>query len=130
VTPELLRWALLAVLVLRLLLFERMEPYLVALSPAYRASMAEHSKVADDETKRIAAIPGKVLCSLATVCRRAGKPNVVDRFKQQMLIDTGVTSEAEFAARLRREGIRQEEVDWRVSIHSIDTKLPLFAPPR
>jgi hypothetical protein len=126
-TPDLIRWALLAVLVLRLLLFDRMEPYLLALNPAFRASMAEHSKVADAETKRIAAIPGKVFCSLGTVCRRAGKPNVVDRFKQQMLIDTGATSEAEFAARLKREGIRQEEVDWRVSIYSIDTKLPLFA---
>jgi hypothetical protein len=53
---------------------------------------------------------------------------VVDDFKQKMLIATGATSSAEFEERLRREGIRREDVDWRVSMYSIEYSLDTDPP--
>ncbi len=128
VSAESMRWVMLAIVLLRLLLSPHMEPYLVPLSASYRATVAAHSDIADAETKRIAALSGKVYCTYGTVCRRAGKAYVVDDFKQKMLIATGATSQADLDERLRREGIRQEDVDWRVSIYSIDTDPPTPAP--
>ena len=100
-----------------------MEPFAVVLSPQYRAAVAAHAEVAQAEAKRIAALPEqKVFCSLGMICRMAGKPYVVDGFKQQTFIWMGMFRDGDFAERLRREGIRREEVDWRSSYYSFTLK--------
>jgi hypothetical protein len=128
-TAEQTRWCLLAIVAVRLLLTTNMEPFALALSPQFRAAVAAHAAVAQAEAKRVAALPDqKVYCSLGMICRMAGKPYVVDGFKQQTFIWMGLFSDADFAERLRREGIRREEVDWRGSYYSITLKLFSLAP--
>ncbi len=52
----------------------------------------------------------------------AGKPYVVDGFKQQMFIWMGLSSKTDLPERVRREGIRWEDIDERSSYNSIKLK--------
>src|SRR5581483_9497908 len=114
--PETIRWVIFAIILVRLLASSRIDPYALPLSEAFRATVAGHAQVAREEAKRVAALPGKVYCSVAIVCRMAGKAFVVDGFKQEILIALNKQSRGEFYDRLGRNGIRAETIDLRASI--------------
>jgi hypothetical protein len=122
-SAEWTRWCLLAAIVVQLLVPTDLEPLAWILNPQYRATVAAHAEVAKAEAKRVAALPeDKVSCLVPLVCRMAGKSYVVDGFKEQMWVWRGLSSEAELKEKLRRAGIRQEDVDWRSSYYSINLK--------
>jgi uncharacterized membrane protein len=128
-SPEVTRWCLLGIVAVRLAMMVNLEPLAVLLSPHYRATVAAHADVAKAEARRVAALPEtKVYCSVSTVCRMAGKPYVLDNFKQQTLIELGLFTQAELKEKLRRAGIRQEEVDWGSSYYSIRLKPSSITP--
>jgi hypothetical protein len=56
------RLVVLGILVVRLLISSDMAPYLVAISPGFRADLQEQAAVTDAEAARIAAVPGPVVC--------------------------------------------------------------------
>jgi hypothetical protein len=122
-STEWTRWCLLAAVAVQLLVPTDLEPLAWILNPQYRATVTSHAEVAKAEAKRVAALPeDKVTCSVPLVCRMAGKSYVVDNFKEQMWVWRGLSSEAELKEKLRRAGIRQEDVDWRSSYYSINLK--------
>jgi hypothetical protein len=104
---------LLALLIIRLLASERMEPYLVLGSSDYRMLFPAAVGVMEREIARIKAIPGPVDCTVPTVCRRAGKTFVVDIFAITNRIKTGRMTEVQFAAQLQA---RTALVDRRATI--------------
>ncbi len=109
------RLAILAVLVTRLLASTRMEAYLLATSPEYRSLFPAGAAVMKQEVARIRAVPGPVACTIAAVCRLAGKPFVLDRFAMEQRIKAGRWTAGELEARVRAAGIRNEPIDPRAS---------------
>jgi uncharacterized protein YqgC (DUF456 family) len=109
------RLAILAVLVARLLASTRMEAYLLPTSAEYRSLFPAGAAVMQQEVARIRAIPGPVACTIAAVCRQAGKPFVLDRFAMEQRIKTGRWTAAEVDARVQAAGIRNEPIDPRAS---------------
>ncbi|TMJ25012.1 MAG: hypothetical protein E6G88_18330 [Alphaproteobacteria bacterium] len=67
------------------------------------------------EVARIRAVPGPVACTIAAVCRLAGKPLVLDRFAMEQRIKAGRWTAGELEARVRAAGIRNEPIDPRAS---------------
>jgi hypothetical protein len=110
-----MRFAILAVLIARLLASTRLEPYLVLTSPEYRSLFPAGVTVMNQEIARIRAMPGPVACTIAAVCRLAGKPFVLDRFAMEQRVKAGRWTAAELDARLRAGGIRVEPIDPRAS---------------
>jgi hypothetical protein len=106
-----LQTAMIAVLVLRLLLSQQLEPYLVLTSPAFHEEARRNAVAMNAEIARIRAIPGPVSCDVMTACYRAGKGFVYDSFwMQQRVAKGGWTMEtAEKAA--KEKGIRFETGD-------------------
>ena len=109
------RLAILAVLVTRLLASTRMEAYLLPISPEYRSLFPAGAAVMKQEVARIRAVPGPVACTIAAVCRLAGKPLVLDRFAMEQRIKAGRWTAGELEARVRAAGIRNEPIDPRAS---------------
>ena len=109
------RLAILMVLVTRLLASTRMEAYLLATSPEYRSLFPAGAAVMKQEVARIRAVPGPVACTIAAVCRLAGKPLVLDRFAMEQRIKAGRWTAGELEARVRAAGIRNEPIDPRAS---------------
>ena len=109
------RLAILAVLVTRLLASTRMEAYLLPISPEYRSLFPAGAAVMKQEVARIRAVPGPVACTIAAVCRLAGKPFVLDRFAMEQRIKAGRWTAGELEARVRAAGIRNEPIDPRAS---------------
>jgi hypothetical protein len=104
-------------LIARLLLSVRMSPYLLLTSTDFRQSLRNDALVVNVEIARIAAIPGKVLCTIATVCRFVGKTFEYDRHNVHQRIVTGRLTPAEVDRFIRARGIRVERVDGRASWH-------------
>ena len=76
--PLVRRWGLdrgralvIGILIVRLLISTRLEPYLTLASPLYRAQFAEHTRVLEREVARVRAMPG---ASSATSRRCVGSP--------------------------------------------------------
>jgi hypothetical protein len=88
-----LQSAIVVILVLRLLLSQTVEPYLLLLSPSFRQETAHKADVTKGEIERISAISGPVSCYLMTVCYRAGKAFVFDRFWVKEKLATGMASQ-------------------------------------
>jgi hypothetical protein len=109
------RFAILAVLITRLLASTRLEAYLLPTSPEYRNLFPQGVAVMQREIARIRAIPGPVACTISAVCRLAGKPFVLDRFAMEQRIKTGRWTAGELVARVRAAGIRDEPIDPRAS---------------
>jgi hypothetical protein len=105
------RLAVVLVLILRLLFSLRMEPYLLVVSPEFRAELRQRSSLVASETARIAAISGPVMCMVPSVCRWAGQPFLLDVFYVQQRIAAGRISWDEAQRRLRALGLRTEPVD-------------------
>jgi hypothetical protein len=103
--------AIIAVLVLRLLLWMRTEPYLVLISPSFREDVRQHERTMASEVARIRAIPGNVTCWPLAVCYRAGKTFVYDQYWVEQLIATGRWTKEAVAQAVQEKGIRFETIE-------------------
>jgi hypothetical protein len=103
--------AVIAILVLRLLLVQRAEPYLALYSQAFQQEVGEKLLVMQSEIERIKAIPGPVACSTMTVCYRAGKPFLYDPFWVEQKLATGVLSREQVDNTIIKAGIRFEQIN-------------------
>ncbi len=111
------RTIILVVLLARLLLSTRTAPYLVLVSPDFRASLRDNIAVSKAEIARVAAIPGPAVCNnIMSVCRWAGKPFVYDHFTAFRHIAAGRMTEAEVEDRLRAMGAQIVVVDGRAAM--------------
>ncbi len=108
---------LLCVLIVRLLVSQRMAPYLLLLSPDFRAGLQNRVAVMTSETARIAAIPAPVVCDVMLVCRFAGKPFVVDPFLAAANLRSGRISQGDFSR--RTANVRFEQVDSRTDVSDL-----------
>jgi hypothetical protein len=107
---------MIAVLALRLVLAQQLEPYLVIASPAFRDQVRENAAVFEQQTARVASLPGPVSCSIMTVCFRAGKAFVYDGFWAEQLIAKGKWTKDAVDEAVAARGIRQEAIDPRASV--------------
>jgi hypothetical protein len=98
-------------LILRLLISLRTAPYLLVLSPQFRAELRQRTETVAAETARISAIPGPVICSVSIVCRWAGKPYLYSAFTVHQQILSGSVSLQEVNQRLRAQHVHFELVD-------------------
>lgn len=117
--PRLLRRGriiVLAIVLLRLLLNNRYEPYLLVSSAAFRSIGPASVAVATSEARRVAAIPGEVSCSVMTVCYEAGKKFVFYPFSVMQRRALGTLSESDFRLRTSAEQITFETIDPRASM--------------
>lgn len=105
------RIALVAMLVLRILLVTRLEPYFLIASPAFRDVGPASTAVAAREAGRVAVIDGDLSCSNMVVCRAAGKRFVFDSFAVRQRIKTGQISRNGVTTGIARNGIAFENVD-------------------
>lgn len=80
-------------------------PFLLPLSPAFRADIDRRSAAFEREVARVAALPGTIACDRMSICLRAGRPFVYDPFGVHCHLVTGRWSEAEVAAAVARRGI-------------------------
>ena len=113
------RTAMIAILVVRLVATGRIEPALILFDDQYRASFFAHTAIARHEALRIADISGAAGCDNKVVCRMAGKPFVLDDFKAEQLVATGMLGWDELAQLLRRRGITLVHVDNRTFVESL-----------
>jgi hypothetical protein len=119
--------AIIAVLVLRLLLSQHLEPYLMLFSPEFRQEAAQKADVMNSEVERVRAIPGAVSCSNMTVCFRAGKTFVYDPFWVGQKLATGTSSQAQMDDAVARAQMRFETIDPKLAIEK--KRLFLIARP-
>jgi hypothetical protein len=103
--------AVIAVLVLRLLLWMRSEPYLVLISPSFREEVRQHERTMTSEVERIRAIPGNVNCWPLAVCYRAGKAFVYDQYWVEQFIATGRWTKEAVEQAVQEKGIRFESIE-------------------
>ena len=105
------RFVVLLILIGRLLASDCTSPYLLFVSPEFRAGLERRAAAMDDKAAEIAAIPGPVVCPVMTVSRRAGKPFVFDAFAVDQRVKTGHLSPDELKRRLQAQNIRFESVE-------------------
>lgn len=110
-TSRMAQTAILSVVILRLLLVSRFEPYLVLTSQAYRDNAQRALVIAAKEADAIRRSVGLAVCTIPTVCRQAGQPFVVDRFFMSQKVAVGLLSAAELEARIRQAGISVVAID-------------------
>jgi hypothetical protein len=108
--------AIIAVLVLRLLLAQHLEPYLMLFSPEFRQEAAKRADVMNSEVERVRAMPGAVSCSNMTVCYRAGKTFVYDPFWVGQKLASGTSTQAQIDGAVARAQIQFETVDPKLAI--------------
>lgn len=111
VTSRVVQTTILAVVILRLLLISRFEPYLVLTSQTYRENAQRSLAIVAKETDAIRKNVGLAVCTIPTVCRQAGQPFVVDRFIMSQKVAVGLLSAAELDARIRQAGISVVAID-------------------
>ena len=109
------RTLMLGLLILRLLLSSRNEPYLLITSEEFRKTASDYAAVTKSEIKRIAETPGEVSCSIMTVCHFGGKRFVFDSFAVKQRIALGGQPTAVEIA-VAKHGIQFETIDARASI--------------
>jgi hypothetical protein len=116
--PSLRRWGIdrsrfvvVLILIGRLLASDCTSPYLLVVSPEFRAGLERRAAAMDSKAAEIAAIPGPVVCPVMTVSRRAGKPFVFDAFAVDQRVKTGHLSPDELKRRLQTQSIRFESVE-------------------
>jgi hypothetical protein len=96
-----LRDTMVATLLLRLIASDRQETALLFLSPNFKSSFYEGEQEVTKEVAEITSMRGRVFCSNKIVCRLAGKPFVVDDFKIEEMISTGINTEAQMSKLLK-----------------------------
>jgi len=111
-----------AALVLRLLLTERTEPFLL-LTPGFRTQIASQVERANAEIARVRKMKDGVVCSIPTACYRAGKPFVFDEFITGQRVATGKWSHQHLNAEMSRNGVVQVVTDasmeWNADVPAI-----------
>ncbi len=108
--------AMIVVLALRLVLSQALEPYLVLASPAFRSGIRQVNLAVDAEVARIRSMPGRVSCSIMTVCYLAGKAFVYDGFWVDQRIAKGELTTDAVNQVILREDIRFEPIDSRAEM--------------
>ena len=98
-------------LVLRLLLWMRSEPYLVLISPSFREDVRQHERTMASEVARIRVIPGHVACWPLAVCYRAGKAFIYDQYWVEQFIATGRWTKEAVEQVVQEKGIRFESIE-------------------
>ncbi|MGA7328711.1 MAG: hypothetical protein WBX25_30570 [Rhodomicrobium sp.] len=101
---------MIAVLVLRLLLDQHLEPYLALFDQEFRQEIRQKLAIMNAEVERIKAIPGPVSCSGMSVCYRAGKAFVYDPFWVTQKLAAGRMSREEVDNIIKKARIRFEPV--------------------
>jgi hypothetical protein len=71
----------------------------------------ERAALAEAEAARIRAIPGPVACSIAMVCRMAGKSYHFDEFNVAPKLNSGKLTRDELNNAIAAEHLRLENVD-------------------
>ncbi|MGO9461551.1 MAG: hypothetical protein ACLPWS_20350 [Rhodomicrobium sp.] len=105
------RVTIVAVLLLRLVLSQHYEFYLVLASPSFREDYRQHAAALNAEIARIRSIPGPVSCQPISLCYRAGKDFVYERYWVQQLIATGRLTQDAVDQAIPERGIRFEAAD-------------------
>jgi 6-pyruvoyl-tetrahydropterin synthase related domain len=90
-----------AILLLRLIGTDRQETALLLLSPDVKSYFYAGEREVAKESAEISSMRGRVFCSNDIVCRLAGKAFVVDDFKIEEMVSTGINTEAQIAALLK-----------------------------
>ncbi len=117
------RLGIVAILSLWLIAAPGIEPYLLVVSPDYRALFRQYADLTAAEVRRIAAIPGPVTCQIRTICRWAGKGFNYDAASVRHKIETGRLTKEQLNARLDEQGIRYENNDLRTSAQPLSRQL-------
>lgn len=107
-SPQAVRWALLAGLIATLLHAPDPRPYLFWISPGFHQATTRRARAAEAEIAHVRTLPGRVFCTTATVCFRAGKSFVYDEFAIYQRVVTGVWADAERTRKLASARIRME----------------------
>ncbi|MGO9982876.1 MAG: glycosyltransferase family 39 protein [Rhodomicrobium sp.] len=110
-----LQTAMISVLVLRLMLSQQLEHYLVFTSPSFWAEEQQNLAAFNAEVARVESIPGPVSCSMMSVCYRAGKAFVYDRFWMPQLIAKGEWTRSAVDHAILDRGIQFEVIDQRAA---------------
>jgi hypothetical protein len=105
-----IQMAMILVLVLRLVLSQQLEPYLVLASPGFRQEVGQNLAAMDAEVERIRLMPGPVACSTMAVCYRAGKAFVYDDFWMGQLLAKGRWTKDAVDQAVKERGIRFEKI--------------------
>jgi hypothetical protein len=116
------RTIIVALLALRLVATDRQETMLLAFDPQFRSKIAADERSLRKEAVDVAKIEGSVYCEVKVVCRRAGKPFVVDDFKVEEMVATKHTTEAGIEEMLALHGITRFKSD-PASMGAVDTSL-------
>lgn len=129
-TPLARRWGadrsrlvVLAIVIVRLIASNHVEPYLVLASRDYRALFPRHVEVMKAEVERIRSVPEPVHCTILTVCRLAGKPFVFDLFALEERLKKGIVTPAQLDAKATAMGLRYETIDPRAGAASTYRRL-------
>jgi hypothetical protein len=103
---------MLVILVLRIVLWTEVEPYLLLASPTFREELRLNRATMEEEIRRVEAIPSRaVACSDPTICYRAGKAFVYDKFWVEQMIATGKRTKEAVDRTILDRGIRIEQID-------------------
>jgi len=105
------RILLVAVLIGRLVLVTRLEPYFLIFSADFRQLGTAVAATMDAEIARVAAMPGNVSCSNMTVCRAARKAFVFDGFAVRQRLQLGLMSEESLCHAVAANGLSFTKVD-------------------
>ncbi|WP_298267927.1 hypothetical protein [uncultured Bradyrhizobium sp.] len=96
-----------SLLLFRLLASDRQETLLVLFDPQFAEQFAKRERTIEREAAQVTAIEGDVYCPIKTICRSAGKPFVVDDFRIEEMLATGL--------------IEQNELDKLLAVRNITT---------
>lgn len=73
---------------------------------AWRQQATQRAAMFDQDVERIRPMNGALLCSVASVCYRAGKANVFDYFITNQRVKTGVWTQAELDSKVAAAGLQ------------------------
>jgi hypothetical protein len=95
------------------------ESYWLLLSADYRSQFARNAEILASEVERVRALPEPLHCGVATVCLRAGKGFVFDRFAMAQRREKGLITAEELEAKLRAARIIFVPIDPRASTDAL-----------
>jgi hypothetical protein len=106
-----------------LLALPNIEVYYLLTDAKYRDQFHSASETVYAEVKRIAGLPQPVVCSVATVCRWAGKRQIFDRFFVAQKMAKHHITEAEALAVLRSIGAIMVRIDENATILPLERRI-------
>ncbi|WP_157817228.1 hypothetical protein [Bradyrhizobium sp. SK17] len=111
-----------SLLLFRLLASDRQETLLVLFDPQFAEQFAKRERTIEREAAQVTAIKGDVYCPIKTICRSAGKPFVVDDFRIEEMLATGLIEQNELDKLLAVRNIATFRSD-PAAMGTIDTSL-------